>query len=144
MYYVLIMISVIMFGGCFALNDAYRKIRGSSLKTSLQFSFIGSLSSVIVLLIINGFKFEFTIFTLIMAVLASISGFAFTYCSFKALGSINLSLYSLFYSCFLWSVCADYRFLKVVKMNKTFRSFGFIIILHNFCHLKIQELFLPQ
>lgn len=96
MYYVLIMISVIMFGGCFALNDAYRKIRGSSLKTSLQFSFIGSLSSVIVLLIINGFKFEFTIFTLIMAVLASISGFAFTYCSFKALGSINLSLYSLF------------------------------------------------
>ena len=96
MYYALIMISVIMFGGCFALNDVYRKLRGSNLKISMEFSFVGSLSGVIVLLIINGFKLEFTIFTLIMAILASINGFAFTYCSFKALGSINLSLYSLF------------------------------------------------
>ncbi len=31
-----------------------------------------------------------------MAILASINGFAFTFCSFKALDRINLSLYSLF------------------------------------------------
>lgn len=85
-----------MFGGCFAINDAYQKIRGSNLKISMQFSFMGSLASVVVLLIINGFKFEFTPFTLIMSILATINGFIFTYCSFKALGSINLSLYSIF------------------------------------------------
>lgn len=85
-----------MFGGCFAINDAYQKLRGSNLKISMQFSFMGSLASVVVLLIINGFKFEFTPFTLVMSILATINGFIFTYCSFKALGSINLSLYSIF------------------------------------------------
>lgn len=96
MYYAFILLSVIMFGGCFALCDAYQKIRGSSLKVSMQFSLIGSLASMIVLLVVNGFRFEFTTFTLIMALLAAVNGFAFTYCSFKALGTINLSLYSLF------------------------------------------------
>ena len=96
MYYALIILSVVMFGGCFALNDAYRKKRGSSIKISLQFSFVGSLVGFVFLMIVNGFKFEFTPFTLIMAILASINGFAFTFCSFKALDRINLSLYSLF------------------------------------------------
>ncbi len=85
-----------MFGGCFALKDVYRKIRGSDIKISLQFSLVGSLAGFIFLTIVNGFKFEFTLFTLIIAILASINGFAFTFCSFKALDRINLSLYSLF------------------------------------------------
>ena len=96
MYYALIILSVVMFGGCFALNDAYRKIRGSSIKISLQFSLVGSLAGLVVLMLANGFQLECTPFTLIMAILASINGFAFTFCSFKALDRINLSLYSLF------------------------------------------------
>ena len=96
MYYALIMLSVAMFGGCFALNDVYRRIRGSSIKISLEFSLVGSLASFVVLMLANGFKLEFTPFTLIMAILASLNGFAFTFCSFKALDRINLSLYSLF------------------------------------------------
>lgn len=96
MYYAFIMLSVLIFGGCFALNDIYRKKNGSSIKISLQFSLVGSLAGFAVLTLVNGFKFEFTPFTLIMAILASINGFAFTFCSFKALDRINLSLYSLF------------------------------------------------
>ena len=95
-YYALIVSSVIMFGGCFALNDVYRKIMGSNIKISLQFSLIGSLAGFVLLTLKNGFRFEFTVFTLIMAVLAALNGFAFTFCSFKALDRINLSLYSLF------------------------------------------------
>ena len=96
MYYALIVLSVAMFGGCFALNDVYRKIRGSNIKISLQFSLIGSLAGFVVLLLVNGLKLECTPFTLIMAILSSLNGFAFTFCSFKALDRINLSLYSLF------------------------------------------------
>lgn len=96
MYYALILVSVVMFGGCFALNDAYRKIRGSNLKISLQFSLVGSLAGLAVLLAVNKFRLEFTPFTLIMAILTCAVGFGFTFCSFKALGAINLSLYSLF------------------------------------------------
>ena len=96
MYYALILLSVVMFGGCFALNDVYRKLRGSNLKISMEASFIGSLAGLVFLLIINSFKFEFTFFTFVMALLASLNGLAFTFCTFRALDSVNLSLFSLF------------------------------------------------
>ena len=96
MYYLLIILSVVMFGGCFALNDVYRKLRGSGLRISLQFALTGALAGLVVLLCSNGFRLEYTHFTLIMAFLSALVGFGFTFCGFKALGSINLSLYSLF------------------------------------------------
>ncbi len=96
MYYALIVLSVFMFGGCFALNDVYRKKRGSSIKISLEFTLVSSFSGLIILLMLNGLKLECTPFTLIMALLSSLNGFAFTFCGFKALNHINLSLYSLF------------------------------------------------
>ena len=96
MYYLLIIFSVILFGGNFALNDIYRKMRGSSVKISLQFNFISSVAGFIALVVINGFRFEFTPFSLVMAILTALNGFGFTYCAFKALNRINLSMYSLF------------------------------------------------
>lgn len=96
MYYALIFLSVVMFGGGFALNDVYRKLRGSNLKISMEASFIGSLAGIIFLLIFNGFNFELTPFTAIMALAAALNGLAFTFCTFRALDSVNLSLFSLF------------------------------------------------
>lgn len=95
-YYGLIVISVVMFAGGFALNDIYRRKRGSGLKISMESAFIGSFAGLIVLCIIDGFSFTFTWFTLLMATLAALNSISFTFCSFKALDKINLSLYSLF------------------------------------------------
>lgn len=95
-YYVLILISVLMFGGGFALQDVYRKKRGSGLLISMESSCIGSVAGLVVLLIINGFCLEITPFTLLMAVWTALNGMAFTFCSFRALEYINLSLFSLF------------------------------------------------
>jgi len=95
-YYALIMISVAMFGGGFALQDLYRKKRGSGIIISMESVCIGSVAGLIVLLTINGFTFECTPFTLLMAILSAINGMAFTFCAFKALDYINLSLFSLF------------------------------------------------
>lgn len=92
----MIIFSVLLFGGCFALNDMYRKMRGSSIKISLQFSVISSFAGLLVLFILNNFKFEYTHFTLIIALLSAINSLAFIFCGFKALEFINLSLYSLF------------------------------------------------
>jgi len=96
MYYGLIFVSVAMFGGCFALNDVYRKKRGSSIKISMEASFIGSLAGLICLLIINKFQLEYTFFTLIIGLVTAVNAIAFTFFSFKALDTINLSLFSLF------------------------------------------------
>lgn len=96
MYYGFIFISVALFGGCFAINDIYGKMRGSHIKVSLQFSLISALGGLAVLLIANGFSLQSTPFTLVMAILCALDSLAFTFCSFKALGRINLSLYSLY------------------------------------------------
>ena len=78
------------------MQDAYRKIRGSGLRTSMELSFVGSIAGLIVLLIINGIALEFSIFTLLMAIWSALNSITFTICAFKALDHINLSLFSLF------------------------------------------------
>ena len=95
-YYVLILLSVAMFGGSFALQDVYRKKRGSSIKISMESAFIGAIAGLVILLAINGFSFKFTGFTLLMATLSAMITIAFTFCTFKSLDYINLSLFSLF------------------------------------------------
>lgn len=96
MYYALIILSVIMFGAEFALNDKYRSLRGNTIKVSLQFSLISGLAGLVVLMLINGFRLEFTWFTFLMAVLTALAGIGFIYFGFKSLAIINLSLYSVF------------------------------------------------
>ncbi len=96
MYYALIIISVIMFGTCFACSDIYQKIRGNTVKVSIQFSLISAFAGLIVLIVVNKFKFEYTHYTLLMAIFQYLISIGFTFCSFKSLGVINLSLYSLF------------------------------------------------
>ena len=85
-----------MFGGCFGLNDAYRKRRGSGFQVSMDSAWIGSLAGIIVLLSISGFSLAYTPFTLCMALLAALNSIVLSFCSLKALDYINLSLYSIF------------------------------------------------
>ena len=96
MYYGLIMLSVVMFGVAFAFNDVYRRSRGGGLRASIEFSLIGAAAGLVVLIAISGFSFQFTWFSLLMATLVALDAIAFSFCSFRALGSINLSMYSLF------------------------------------------------
>jgi drug/metabolite transporter (DMT)-like permease len=62
----------------------------------MESAFIGSVFGLIVLLAFNKFSLDFTAFTFWMAVWSALNGMAFTFCTFKALDYINLSLFSLF------------------------------------------------
>lgn len=95
-YYALIMLSTVMFGANFICNDLYRRERGSSIIISLQYTFISCAASLVLFLAMNGFRFECTPFIFILSLIGALNGFGFTYFSFKSLGVINLSLYSLF------------------------------------------------
>ena len=96
MYYFLVMIAVVIFGGCFSLSDAYRKERGSGIVSSMESAFVGSAAGFIILLAVSGFDFQATPFTLLLAFIAALCGIVFTWCSFKALERVNLSVYSVF------------------------------------------------
>ncbi len=97
MYYGLILLATVIFGGCFAIQDIYRRVRGANgIKMTFESTFVGGVAGAIVLFIVNGINIIVNPFVILMSVLATIVGFAFTYCSFMALSKINLSLFSLF------------------------------------------------
>jgi drug/metabolite transporter (DMT)-like permease len=96
MYYGLIMIAVLMFSMQFLFNQRFQREYGSGLKSLLTFFFGYNVAGLLVLLIINGFRVEFTPFTLLLAFMWSINSLVLSYCSFKAFEKVNLSVYSLF------------------------------------------------
>lgn len=95
-YYGIITIAVMMFSFQFYFKNAYRNSCGGGIGAILTFSILSSTAGMLGLLVINGFRFEFTPFTLFMSVLCALDSLGFTFCSLKALGKINLSLYSVF------------------------------------------------
>lgn len=85
-----------MFSFQFLFNGIFEKEYGNSLRAMFVFSAGSSLVGFLVLLVINGFNFEFTRFSALMAFFAALDSIGYTYFSLKALGRINLSLYSMF------------------------------------------------
>ena len=96
LYYALISLSVIMFGVQFLFTDKYQKECGQSALAAHRLTFFSGIVGVIILLIINGFRVEYTHFTLICAIASALVSLFYSICSLKALAKINLSLYSLF------------------------------------------------
>ena len=85
-----------MFSFQFLFNGIFEKEYGNGLRAMFVFSAGSSLIGFLILLAINGFKFEFTWFSMLMAFFAALDSIGYTYFSLKALGRINLSLYSMF------------------------------------------------
>lgn len=105
--YGLLGLSTLMFGLMFFFTDSFRKNYGSGLRSTLVMNLGGSIFGFLVLLLIKvapvGFgpvlgeiAEGFTPFTVFMSFISIINGLLFSFCSLKALGKINLSLYSLF------------------------------------------------
>jgi len=96
LYYGLIMVAVTMFGIQFYCSKEYQKLCGSGFYATMMLSFGGGIAGLLCLLVINKFQLDFTPFTLLMATVAAVNGIVCAFCSQKALGHINLSLYSIF------------------------------------------------
>ncbi|MBE6931076.1 MAG: hypothetical protein E7463_12450 [Ruminococcaceae bacterium] len=96
MYYGLLTIATLMFSIQFVFNQRFQRAYGNDLRAMLVFSAGTGAVGAVMLFALNGFRFEFTPFTLLMSVLATIDGMLCTFCSLKALGKINLSLYSVY------------------------------------------------
>ena len=97
-YYGLISAAVIMFSFQFYVNQKFERIEGNAVKAAATFMFRSSIAGIIILLIINKFKYEFAPFTLFLSAVTSLCYILYSICSIKALGKINLSLFALFTS----------------------------------------------
>ena len=96
LYYGVLLAAVTMFSFQFLFNGIFEKEYGNGLRSMFVFSAGSSLVGFIVLFVVNGFRFEFTWFSMLMAFFAALDSIGYTYFSLKSLGRINLSLYSMF------------------------------------------------
>ena len=97
MYYGMLVGASVMFGTQFLFTQMFRKsYKGNSIDATSVSGFGGAVFGLVSMFLVNGFCFEYSHFAMVMAVIQTISGLLFTFCSMKALGKINLSLYSIF------------------------------------------------
>ena len=96
MYYGVIMAAVTMFAFQFLFNQKYDRLCGNTLRAAAVFLLGTNITGFLILFALNGFRFEFTLFTFLLALAAAVNNLLYCYCSIKALGKINLSLFSVF------------------------------------------------
>ena len=96
MYYSMVSAAVVMFGLQFFFNQKYEAETGNGRKASMMFILLSNAVGLFILLAVNKFRMEYTNFTFVFALIAAVNMLLYNICSMKALGKINLSLYSLF------------------------------------------------
>ena len=94
--YALVVAATLLFSLQFFFNQRFQQSYGTDLKASLVFSLYKSVVIIIIMLIIAGFKVEFTVFSLIMAAIYAAVGMLMSYYSLKAFSVANLSVFSVF------------------------------------------------
>ncbi|MBR5112904.1 MAG: hypothetical protein IK097_05720 [Clostridia bacterium] len=96
MYYGLLSVSALLFSFVFIFSDKYQEKYGSGNKATLIFTAGAHFAGLVALTIINRFRLETTVFTVIVAAVSAIDFILFNICSMRALGRTNLSKYSVF------------------------------------------------
>jgi len=96
MYYIMIVISALLFSLQFLFNDSYKRECGSTPAAAIKFSFHTSAVGLVFLLIINRCNLEISLFSALTALVYAVVCIVFSYCSVKAFESANLSVYSVF------------------------------------------------
>lgn len=96
MYYGIISLSALLFSFVFVFSDKYREKYGSGTDAVLKFTAGSHFAGFVALLIINRFRFEFTLFSAAAAFIAAFDVILFNIFSLRALSKTNLSKYSVF------------------------------------------------
>lgn len=96
MPYVLIISATVLFSLQFLFNSGYERECGSGWPVARNFALITGAIGALFLLILGGFKLQFSWFSAGIALLYAIANILYTFASIKALAVANLSLYSMF------------------------------------------------
>ena len=96
MYYSFVFAATVLFAFQFLFNQKFESVRGSDLKSALEFTFYKNSIIVVMMLIISGFKIIVTPFSVLLSVVYAVACILMTYFSLKAFAVANLSVYSVF------------------------------------------------
>ncbi len=118
----MIVLAVILLAGDFAVNKLYQKRYGTSLETGLKFNALIGLFTSIIFFAINGFKFEFSAFSILMAGIVALSVMSYNILGFRVLRSGSMAFYTLFLMCggmfvpYVWGVLFLHEKLSLMHL----------------------------
>ena len=95
-YYGMIVAATALFSMQFVFNSGYERECGSGWPVARNFALLTGILGAVFAFALGGFRWEFSWFSLLMAVLTAVNNLLYTYSSIKALAVANLSLYSMF------------------------------------------------
>ena len=96
LYYLLVLAATVLFALQFFFNQKFETVRGSDLKSALEFTLYKNSVIFVMMLIISGFKIIITPFSIVLSVIYAAACILMTYFSLKAFSVANLSVYSVF------------------------------------------------
>ncbi len=96
MYYILITVAAFLFSMQFLCQQQYEKNSGTSLTAALGFSLYKGLVVIVMMLILNKFRLEFSWFSVGLSGIYALCYILMIYYSLKAFYVANLSVYSVF------------------------------------------------
>ncbi len=96
MHYILILISALMFSSRFLCSKKYQQTAGADVMSSMANTVYTAVISMVAMLLMSGFRLQFSFFSLGISFIYCINSFFLTIFTFKALKHANLSVYSLF------------------------------------------------
>lgn len=102
--------AVILLAMDFAVNKAYQKKYGTTLEAGLKFNALMGLFTAVIFFAINRFKFEFSLYSMLMAGIVALSIMSYNILGFRVLKSGSMAFYTLFLMCggmfvpYVWGV----------------------------------------
>lgn len=127
--YLLVLLSVALLAGAFITQKLYQKSSDGSTESSTVFTMVSACCSIIFLIATNGFKFEFTWYSLINSILKAGCGFLYSLVGFQILKKTNVATYMLFLMSGGMAVPAVWGFIRGGEEITVLRVLGISIIL---------------
>lgn len=96
MYIALIVLATFLFSVQFVFNDLYQRSEGASVVKAMLFSGMTGLAGIVMLVLFNKDVFEYSLFSMGLALLSAAKNVLSAYLSIMVLSRANLSVYSLY------------------------------------------------
>lgn len=126
--YLKVLLAVALLAIGFIVQKVYQKGSKSSNESSIMFSIISAFCSVIVLILLNGFAFDFTWYSAINSVLRSLCGLLYTILGFQIMREGKVAFYMLFLMSGGMLVPAVWGWLFLGEPVKPLHVIGVVVI----------------
>lgn len=136
-YYLMIVFAVILLAGDFAVNKLYQRKYGTDIEAGLKFNAFLGLFTAMIFFAVNGFKFTFSAYSMLMASIVSLSIMCYNILGFRVMKSCSMAFYTLFLMCggmtlpYVWGVVFLSEKLSLFHIMGLILIIGSIIITAN-------------